>query len=100
MFLLYSSPITSREIFAAMGLLSLSMVYMKFCNVCNTHMPKQTADSEQIKFLYYTQSTTSVMCTDTYCVDLVVFVLRIDVFDIRNNVCVQRLWRQSTFLIR
>ncbi len=32
MFLLYSSIITSKEIFAAMGLLSLSMVYMKFCN--------------------------------------------------------------------
>lgn len=35
MFLLYSSTITSKEIFAAIGLLSLSMVYMKFCNVCN-----------------------------------------------------------------
>lgn len=33
MFLLYSSIITSREILAAVGLLSLSMVYMKFCSV-------------------------------------------------------------------
>lgn len=41
MFLLYSSTITSKEIFAAMGLLSLSMVYMKFCNVCNAQITKQ-----------------------------------------------------------
>ncbi len=33
------------------------------------------------------------MCT--YCVNLVVFVLSIDVFDIRYNVRVQRLWREK-----
>lgn len=32
MFLLYSSIITSKDILAAVALLSLSMVYMKFCS--------------------------------------------------------------------
>lgn len=177
MFLLYSSTITSKEIFAAMGLRSLSMVYMKFCNVWNTsttdgavwftivmpQRPKSSAStnwmnewrkggvtsmSSQLiqyvylevylplemlyvrnhqQYLHHVSDIKFACVTDmqlilwqfiiqqrcflfeatqrvlqsgrkwirTYGVNLVVFMLRIDVFDVTHNVCVQCLWSKK-----
>ena len=67
MFLLYSSTITSKDIFAAMGLLSLSMVYMKFCKVWNTQHNKTHSEWRRCKAApYYRQS--NVKCLRVVCV--------------------------------
>lgn len=86
MFLLYSSVITSKEIFAAIGLLSLSMVYMKFCNVWRTH-------NREIQ--HKLGNTMSELGDRTYCVNLVVFMFGIDVFNISHNVRVQSLQKEK-----
>lgn len=92
MFLLYSSTITSNEIFAAIGLLSLSMVYMKFCNICNKWQHNAVSAHHFTKTIKQYQGAQQ-LCT--YCVDLVVFMFCVDVFDVCYNVCVQSLKREK-----
>lgn len=50
---------------------------------------------EHAKVLYHAVLSKETSKMGTYCVHFVVFVFSIDVFDVRYNVGVQRLWRGS-----
>lgn len=98
MFLLYSSAITSKEIFAAMGLQSLSMVYMKFCNIWNKQWIKHK-HSQMCPFeshFFYKILETSNVCVCILTVLILLFLCLAFMFLMSVTMCVYRVCDKRT----